>query len=215
MIRFSKSNVEEMDVFRNDIRAQIIQMASNAISPIYGNWESFDEEIARKLNDNEIEYNEANKKFVEDFYICDLDGLTIDGNTVVFEDSFNVEGTCNDDSYDLASLVAELRKLYPDVEVFGCGNIDYHFSAINYILIASGDNIIFGDDENDGEYWVCDLCSLAEGETIEDLAENNEDFTIEKLYEDMTRFLSEHDLKLSVVELLDKLGLEELKNLFE
>ena len=49
MIKFTKKTEEGMETFRKAIRQQIIEMASEVISPIYGDWESFDSEIARRL----------------------------------------------------------------------------------------------------------------------------------------------------------------------
>lgn len=223
MIIFSKRNADGMDAFKIAIREQIVEMASHAISPIWGEWERFDKEIAHKLHSGEIEYDEASKKFAEDFYKQDLNGLTIDGEAVIFHDSFNTEDTCCEGGYELNTMVAKLRESYPDIEVFGCGWIDYHYGATSYILIANSDTIVFKKDIS--EQWQKAMWFLSTGITYdEDLFEEfseifSEDFSIEKMRADIERFLSKflskYNLKYSVTELIDKFGCGKAKKLFE
>lgn len=59
MITFTKSNADNMEAFKNDIREAIIKMSAEAIEPIYRDYEGFDKEIARKLKNKEITYKEA------------------------------------------------------------------------------------------------------------------------------------------------------------
>lgn len=208
MITFSINNADKMNIFKNDIRKAIIEMSANAIGPLYGDYERFNKEIAQKLKNGDISLFEARQAFVEDFYSYALDGLRTKGNSVVFYDDFNTEGTMNVGGYNLGEMVEDLLEKYPDLQSFGFGSIDYHYSAITYILISVNGETIFLNDEEDGINWVSWLMDF-DDYSISELREEMEDceYSMEQLAEDITGFIAEYELPFSIEEFLVNLGM--------
>lgn len=202
MIKFIKTNLNDMDKFKRAIQDQIIEMASRVISPLWDDWEYYEREYGEEYDI---------KDFAEDFYEYDLYSMKIVGNTVIFNDHLNVEGACSENFYDLEKMARGLQKLYPDLRVYGYGDIDYHIENEKYVLLCEGENIAF---LTYNKYdWISWLYWLYSGYTVEELVNEYDDFSVEKLKKDITAFLSSHSFQVSVEELLDILELSMLKEL--
>ena len=213
MITFTKSNADNMEAFKNDIRVAIIKMSANAISPYYkfgpyyDRFEEFDADIARKLKNNEITYKEAMYAFIEDFYSTELSDLRIEGNSVIFHDDFNVEGTCSDGPYSLDKMVNDLLKIYPDMQVYGYGYIDYHVADDHYILFSEDGHTVFAESENYNFIsWLYYCDGLYIDALLEEMGYAN--YSIEQLKEDISEFIRDHDWSFTPTEFLNTLGLD-------
>ncbi|MBR4495486.1 MAG: hypothetical protein IKP14_12375 [Clostridiales bacterium] len=208
MITFTKSNADNMEAFKNDIRVAIIKMSAEAIEPIYRDYERFDEEIARKLKNKEITYKEARYAFAEDYYSWDLSDLRIEGNSVLFDDDFRIEDTYSDGGYSLDKMVNDLLKNYPDMQVYGFGYIDYHIAGNSYILFSKDGHTVFAESEDhDFIGWL----DLFDGLSIDEILKRmgHYKYNMDQLKEDISEFIKGNVWSFTPAELLNTLGLNE------
>ena len=209
MITFTKNNVDDMEAFKNDIREAIIEMVAGAIGPYYGDYNRFDEEIARKLDSGEISLHEARCAFAEAFYWFDLENLRVEGNSVFFRDGFNTEDTCIDGGYSLGEMVYPLLKKYSGLQVYGFGYIDYHNEGITYILISVDGNTVFADT-SDYRFimWLREFGCCPIYDFLDEM--EDDEYSMDQLKEDISKFIKENEWTFTPEELLNKLGLDDI-----
>ncbi|MCR5592240.1 MAG: hypothetical protein K6F79_00645 [Saccharofermentans sp.] len=205
MIIFINPKTDNMRKFKKDIHEALVEMAADAIGPINGDYESFDKDVAQKLEKGQISLDEARQAFAENFY-CFGDGLRVKRNAVYYDDSFNIDGTCNEEPYNLDRMAQALVNKYPDIEIYGLGLIDYHCSSCHYALVVINGKIGFEDDEcADWTMWL-DQLRESEDDVYEEM--EYEEYSIDQLKEDIETFINENELSISVEDLLERLGVK-------
>lgn len=130
MIEFICQNID-VEKLKETVKKSLIRCVAKAVEPVYGNYERTGLDYSSCKSKEEMRLVFAEHHLGE-IYIEELD----DGDGIVLYDELDVEGTLAHDNYDLEQFLLDVQKEFPDLEVSGSGDIDYHFAMTGYEIFT-------------------------------------------------------------------------------
>ena len=128
MITFICSNVD-VEKLKETVKKALIHCVAKAVEPVYGNYE-------RTGLDYSSCQSKAEMRLVfAEHHLGELEIEEIDGGIVLY-DCLDVDGTHDEDIYDLEQFLLDVQKEFPDLTVSGNGEIDYHCAMTGYEIFT-------------------------------------------------------------------------------
>lgn len=134
MIKFLCRNIDT-DELNDLIIEETIQCTAQAIGPLYGDYEKTGLDYSFCKSIEEKRYVFAKN------YLGEID-TEITNEGVILHDDFSVEAAECFGIFNIKKLIKNVKKVYPKLEAFGAGQIDYHSSITQYKIYTERDGEI-------------------------------------------------------------------------
>ena len=144
MITISCANAD-LNELREFAWSTLVECSLDAVFPLFNEYEKYGFDFTGCSSDEEKQ-----RRFVE-FALKDMVSIQIVEASVVLNDDLTVEGFATRGGFDLNGFAHAIKKEYPAAEIYGEGEIDYHFSLEPYQIYTDGENVIY--QAPDGEDW--------------------------------------------------------------
>lgn len=142
MIKFTGKNVD-VDALKYTVKDALISCAAEAIAPLYGDYKRtpFDYSSCKTEQEKRLVFAES--------FLGEIDIETIDDG-VILHDDLNVEGAQCAADYDLGRFIRNVQMAFPNLDISGMGEIDYHFAVTEYEIITENKTVKIVYDGGEG-----------------------------------------------------------------